>query len=200
MPTISAHARLDMRRFGIDGDLLLPPHFDRRGRRGPRACRWSYRPALIRRTCAGLRRPVAVCRDTPAAARRTGGSRIPRTGRGPERDRCRRGRADFQSMASGTWASSCTSCRLSKACSRYFLRFSFLAAPEISSTCSRMFSSVPYFSSRSLGRLGADQRHAGHVVGRIADQGLVVDHLVAASMPHSCRRTSRSISSFLRML
>ena len=56
------------------------------------------------------------------------------------------------------------------------------------------------FFQQVAGRLGADQRHAGHVVGRIADQGLVVDHLVRRHAPLAAAETSRSRISFLRML
>ncbi len=46
-----------------------------------------------------------------------------------------------------------------------------------------MFSKRAVFLQQVAGRLGADQGHAGHVVGRIADQGLVVDHLVRRHAP-----------------
>ena len=39
------------------------------------------------------------------------------------------------------------------------------------------------FFQQVAGRLGADQRHSGHVVGRVAYQGLIVDHLVRRHAP-----------------
>ena len=39
------------------------------------------------------------------------------------------------------------------------------------------------FLQQVAGRLGADQRHARHVVGRVADQGLVIDDLVRRDAP-----------------
>ena len=39
------------------------------------------------------------------------------------------------------------------------------------------------FFQQIAGRLGADQGYAGHVVGRIADQGLIVDHLLRRYAP-----------------
>ena len=39
------------------------------------------------------------------------------------------------------------------------------------------------FFQQVAGCLGTDQGHAGHIVGRIADQGLIVDHLIRRHAP-----------------
>ena len=185
---VSARQQLALGDVGRGGDE----------RRAPRRAAWRRRRACPRapRSCAP--RPPRAAGSPPsraaasASSSRRSGSRSSQsrnTGRTPERSTSRV-ISTSRSMSTGTSRTIVASCLDSRAASACSVRFCLRLAPEISSTLASTVSRSPKRCSRSDGRLVADARDAGDVVGGVAlepdevrDQlrrdAVAVDHALA---------------------
>ena len=171
--------RPDVRRFGVDRDALLPPQFgqklvERLGR-GDQPIRRLDLGAVLRDRAARQRVDLlgqASEAELGEQLRRAARGRTRRPGPASQSIGTSHVRVEPDELAAQQGPS--RGPRSGSAC-----RF----APETSSAWSSTASSVPYFGEQLGGDFGPDQRHARHVVRRIADQGLKIDDLLGPNPP-----------------
>ena len=177
-------ARPDVRRFRIDGNLPLPPHlgherFQRLGRVDGRVDRRHVSGTLRVPLASDGTRSVPNTLSRSASRRKPNSSNSARAWAGsPPPDR-----AERQGIAIGTHVSSFTSCAAHKGLLAILLEVLLLGRAADFLDVGQDVVQRAVFFQQIAGRLGADQRHARHVVGRVAHQGLVIDDLIGPDAP-----------------